>query len=194
MFIHLKEVPSTQTLLKELALSGAPHGTLVSAERQTQGYGRFQRPWSSRRGGLWFSLLLRKEFQGAQEAQSRMLESVTQSVEKVAGVRLKTKPSQTSKSSRFGTYQATTLRFLGTPNDLGVFQKGAWRKVCGILTEFENRNGRIDWIVLGVGINVNNPIPASLKSQAVSLKQLGGQPVNLQKIWESILDDWNLHG
>lgn len=55
------ECGSTNDLARELALAGAPHGTWVSARRQTAGRGRHGRAWSSQEGNLYFSCVLRLE-------------------------------------------------------------------------------------------------------------------------------------
>jgi len=54
-----REVGSTNQWAKELAMYGADEGTIVTAETQTEGRGRFGREWISPTGGLWFSVILR---------------------------------------------------------------------------------------------------------------------------------------
>ena len=129
---------STQERARELARTGAPHGTLVVAGVQTGGWGRLRRAWGSPEGGLWMSLVLRPDLP-ALEAP-RITQTAAVAVAKV-------------------------LRDLGAnvgvkwPNDLLAEPGG--RKICGILAESSIRaKGRgeapaLDYAILGVGLNAN---------------------------------------
>ena len=129
---------STQDRARELARAGTPHGTLVVAGVQTGGRGRLRRAWGSPEGGLWMSFVLRPDLEAA--AAPRVTQTAAVAV-------------------------AKALRELGAkvgikwPNDLLAEPGG--RKICGILAESSIRTGgpnetpRVDYAVLGVGLNAN---------------------------------------
>lgn len=141
---------STQDVARQLAGKGASEGTLVLAEQQTAGRGRLGRSWLSPPGGLWFSLILRpKEF-------SLLLLPV------VAGAALLLTFEEKLQVS-------ASLKW---PNDVLINN----RKVAGILAEGERELDVVHFVILGVGININNPPPEELMYPATSLsKELGRQ-------------------
>ncbi|MGB9768748.1 MULTISPECIES: biotin--[acetyl-CoA-carboxylase] ligase [Dictyoglomus] len=61
LIIYLDKLTSTMDIAHILAEKGYPHGTVIVAEEQTQGRGRFERKWYSPKGGLWFSIILRSK-------------------------------------------------------------------------------------------------------------------------------------
>jgi len=125
----LDETTSTNDVARELAERGCPEGSLVVAARQSAGRGRMGRHWQSQEGGLWFSLVLRPG--------SRVVPVFRLALVSAVG-------------SAEGLYEQTGLAVgLKWPNDLQV----AGKKVGGILHEA----GR-DWVVVGVGINVNQVV------------------------------------
>lgn len=147
--IHwLERVPSTQDVAHGLAADGAPAGTAVVAVEQTGGRGSRGRPWASGRGGLWVSLLSRPEGQPAPEALSLR-----------AALRICTVLESTGSP-------AIGIKW---PNDLVL----AGRKLGGILCEARWTGDALGWIVVGVGINVRNVLPAALAATAVSLAERG---------------------
>lgn len=135
---------STQARARELAHAGTPHGTLVVAEVQTGGRGRLGRRWGSPKGGLWMSLVLRPGFDAGHAA--RITQTAAVGVAKAL-------------------WEVGVEARIKWPNDLLV----DGRKICGILAEssVENvpvaakrvrttdANRRLDFVVLGVGMNVN---------------------------------------
>ena len=125
-------VTSTNDLAQFLAREGEPEGSVVFARGQTQGRGRHGKEWvSPRGGGLYFSFILRPEMEAGRA--SRITLTVGWAV---AGV---------LQDLDVG---AVSIRW---PND--VLLEG--KKVCGILTEMSLRADKIDYIVVGVGLNVN---------------------------------------
>lgn len=134
---------STNLAAKDLAESGSPEGTLVLAEEQRRGRGRFERWWYSPKGlGLWLSLILRP--------QVRM--------ERAPALSLLTGLSVV-KAIRADTGLPVLIRW---PNDV-VFRD---KKLCGVLPEVEP-----GFVILGVGINVNHcSFPPELLSIATSLR------------------------
>ncbi|MEM3366130.1 MAG: biotin--[acetyl-CoA-carboxylase] ligase, partial [Candidatus Methanomethyliaceae archaeon] len=131
--ITLDSIESTQIYMGKLAEKGAPEGTVVIALEQTRGKGRMNRVWSSPRGGLWFSLLLRPSMPPKELHKLTLL---------------------------FGVAIVTALKTFGIkaslkwPNDVLIDQ----RKVCGILLEASTETDRVDYIIAGIGINVNTSL------------------------------------
>ena len=123
---------STNLLAKELAGQGAPEGTLVLTEKQTAGRGRRSRQWFSQGySNLLFSLLMRPDFQSDRIFILTMILALStiDGIKEACGLELMIK----------------------WPNDLYLGRK----KLAGILTEFSVRNMRTEYVVLGLGLNVN---------------------------------------
>ncbi len=131
--VAVERCASTMDLTHQLAAEGAPHGMVVVAEEQGAGRGRTGKVWTSSRGaGVWTSILVRRP------------------LEAPAGV----------LSLRVGLALAATLDArasgmiqLKWPNDLFLAQ----RKLAGVLTEARWRGDMLEWIVVGVGVNVRDP-------------------------------------
>jgi BirA family transcriptional regulator, biotin operon repressor / biotin---[acetyl-CoA-carboxylase] ligase len=161
---HFETLDSTNDLAKELAVQGAPEGTVVVAEAQTGGRGRLGREWNSPPGvGLYVSLVLRPMLPPMELPQITLTTAVAvvRAVRRVTGV-------------------APGIKW---PNDLLVNGK----KLGGILTEMETESDRIRHVVVGLGLNVNNPeFPPELAATATSLTLTAGgtfSRVNLLKAW-----------
>jgi BirA family biotin operon repressor/biotin-[acetyl-CoA-carboxylase] ligase len=163
--LRLTETDSTQTVARFLAEQGAPHGTLVWADRQTGGRGRMSRRWDSRPGGLYFSLLLRPSF-----AHSRLPALSLETAQSVGYV------LQTLSGRRHA---------VKPPNDVMAVVKGEPRKIAGILIESSGTSRRLDWLVIGIGVNVNNAARGSFK--AASLKSLTGRAWDEEAVLRAIL-------
>jgi BirA family biotin operon repressor/biotin-[acetyl-CoA-carboxylase] ligase len=149
----LDSVDSTNNYLKRGTLPPLPHGHLVITEEQTAGRGRQGRQWlSSRRQGLWFSLLLRPQLAPSQAALLTMVAglAVAEAINEEVKVEARIK----------------------WPND--VLLNG--KKICGILTEMNAEMEQINYIILGIGINVSQPAPAlAALPEAGSLLSLTGR-------------------
>ncbi len=127
-----KSLNSTNRSAKELASDGAPEGTIVITEVQTSGRGRMGRRWFSPGYlNLLFSLLLRPRIRTEQLFSLTMILALAtiDVVEEVSGL----------------------FPMIKWPNDLYVGR----RKLAGILTEFSLRDGKTDYVILGLGLNVN---------------------------------------
>jgi BirA family biotin operon repressor/biotin-[acetyl-CoA-carboxylase] ligase len=162
-WIYQGEVHSTMEMAKERAEAGAPEGTIVIAGRQTTGRGRRGRSWESPEGGVWFSLLLRPSSELGQAGCISVLLAVA------AAQALK------------GHYMLPVL--IKWPNDLLLNGK----KLGGILTELATVGGCLEWLIAGVGINVNNPLPREARIPPTSLSQALGHPVPLEECFASAL-------
>jgi len=120
---------STQNFAIELASKKIESGTLVISEKQTHGKGRLGRKWVSPSGGIWISLILYPEFEISVSTLFPLITSLAlaTAIEKI----LKIKPK------------------LKWPNDVTINDK----KVAGILVDAAIESGKIDYLVLGIGIN-----------------------------------------
>lgn len=145
--IHFQQTDSTNLRARELADQGAPEGTLVVAERQTQGRGRKGRTWFSPQGaGIYASLILRPSISPHEATRITFLTAVA-----VAESLL----------------QLTDLDVrIKWPNDILV--KG--KKLAGILTEISAERGLLDYAVVGLGMNVNtSDFPEEVSHRATSI-------------------------
>lgn len=123
---------STNDLAKDLALRGAPEGTVVVTEEQTAGKGRRGRSWlAPSKTNLLFSILLRPAL-SPNRVFSLTMALALAALEAIEG-------------------ETGLLCMIKWPNDLYVGS----RKLAGILTEFAGKDRQVDWVVLGLGLNVN---------------------------------------
>ncbi len=156
--IHYHDtLSSTNILAKELARQGAAEGTLVVTEEQKEGRGRRGRTWYSPRGeGVLFSFILRPALQPTHAPQLTFMAAVA---------------------------VAETLRReydlpagIKWPNDIYI----GGRKVAGILTELSAEVDGINFVAMGIGVNVNTRLDSfspSLRARVTSLLQEKGHPI-----------------
>jgi len=144
--IVLDRIGSTNDECKRMASDGAEEGTLVIAEEQTGGKGRLGRSWSSPKGnGIWMSLILRPQV----------------NLYNVSAITLAAGLAVCKALNNFGVEAG-----IKWPNDVYINGK----KVCGILTEMSASSEGVDYVVVGMGINVNTPyFPQELENIACSL-------------------------
>lgn len=142
------QVDSTFKVMREMEKQGVLHGTVVTAEEQTQGRGRFSRKWESSEGkGLYFNLLLRPDME-AQHA-ARIIPSVAVGVCKAL------------RGMGFNAY-------IKWPNDIVISS----RKVCGMLAEMGLDGQSLRFVSVGIGLNVGQSLedfPEELRDKAGSL-------------------------
>lgn len=141
-------VPEVDSTNSFLMNSPQLNGTVVLAERQTSGRGKQGAAWESPEGGLWFSFIIRKKIKKPYFMVPLVSVAVTDVLER-NGI-------------------ASSIKW---PNDILI----DGRKVCGILIE---NDYSVSKLVTGIGINVNNEIPAELKGSAVSVKEAIGRKVD----------------
>ena len=151
--IHIyKSLESTNKTAKEMAVAGAEHGTVIISDCQTMGRGRYSRNFfSPSGGGLYMSIVLRPEvlhFKNPTSVTAFAAVSVCEAIESISK-------------------KVPNIKWV---ND--IFLNG--KKVCGILTEAvtDFESGGLDWIVLGIGINVYiraEDFPGDLQSLATSI-------------------------
>lgn len=136
---HFVVIDSTNKRAMKLAQEGCVHGTLISADAQQAGIGRRGRSWSSEQGtGIYMSLVLRPTIQT--ESASRLTLLAAISVSKAIQVLLE---------KQVGSNLIPRIKW---PNDIVLNKK----KVCGILTEMVLKGTDIDYVIIGIGINVSN--------------------------------------
>ena len=126
---YFDTINSTQNFATELASKPYENGSVVIAEKQTHGRGRLSRKWTSPSGGIWMSVILYPEFEISASTLFPILTSLALAIaiEKV----LKIKPK------------------LKWPNDLTIDDK----KVAGILVDASIESGKIEHLIIGIGIN-----------------------------------------
>jgi BirA family biotin operon repressor/biotin-[acetyl-CoA-carboxylase] ligase len=158
-----EELASTSDRLKALARAGAPEWTTVLADRQTGGRGREGRAWASPPGGLYLSVLLRPR------------------LEKVGLLPLAAGVAVAEAAGELGV--RVELKW---PND--VLASG--RKLAGILSEAASGPGGVEWVVLGIGINVAlDPARLSpeLAGSATSLREAGVAEVAVAELGAAVI-------
>jgi BirA family biotin operon repressor/biotin-[acetyl-CoA-carboxylase] ligase len=153
---HYPEVESTNDVAAALAVRGAVHGTVVVADMQTAGRGRHGSVWFSPLGsGLYMSVLLRS-----------LLSPVLTLATGVA----------VAEALQVGAGLEVTLEW---PNDVVVARQGRHRKVAGILAEAATMRERVEWVILGIGINLQDSAwPPERADRAGSVEGLTGRPVD----------------
>ena len=161
--IYLPETPSTMDAARQLAREGCPAYTTVVAGRQTQGRGRMRRTWFSRAGGLYFTVVLRPRVPLAWSSRVNFLASLT--------------------LARILREQYAVDAGVKWPNDILV----GGRKLCGLLSEMETEGDDVRFLNIGVGMNVNNPLP-EVDPPAVSLRQVLGRAVPRRDLLAGFLD------
>jgi BirA family biotin operon repressor/biotin-[acetyl-CoA-carboxylase] ligase len=152
---------STNDDARDLAIAGAPEGTVVLAREQTKGRGRLGRAWESPSGGVYASLVLRP--------QVELPDAVVLPLVVGLGV--------ARALERFGV-----VALLKWPNDL-LAPDG--RKLAGVLLEGLSEGWRVSWVVAGIGVNVRQ---APLGSDSASLDELGDRKAGLAEVTAAVLE------
>jgi BirA family biotin operon repressor/biotin-[acetyl-CoA-carboxylase] ligase len=165
--VHYEEsVESTQKIAHRLAYENAPEGTVIIAEEQVAGRGRMDRKWHSPKyTGVWMSIILRPNIPLPKAPQLTLLAAVAivQAIEDLTDL----------------------LPEIKWPNDILIRGK----KVTGILTELEAEADRINSIIIGIGMNVNQTkedFPSELQEIATSLFIEKGEKVSRSDLIKGI--------
>lgn len=163
--VYLVETSSTNDAAATLAARGAAEGTVVVAEAQTRGRGRLGRTWHSPAGaGLYLSVVLRPPAGGPAGDTAA---DVARLITLMAGVAVAD-----------GIRRATGLPVdIKWPNDLVVGQPP--RKLAGLLAEASTVSGRIEFVILGIGLNLAPAAyPPDIADRATSLESEVGRAVD----------------
>jgi BirA family biotin operon repressor/biotin-[acetyl-CoA-carboxylase] ligase len=152
--VYFNETDSTNTRAKDLAIKGAPEGTLIVSEKQTKGRGRKGRNWfSPSRGGIYTSLILRPRIPPNEAPKMTLLTAVA-----------------VAETLHSLTQLKANIKW---PNDILINGK----KIAGILTEISTEMDAIDYIVVGLGMNVNtHNFPDDIHEKATSIFIETGKP------------------
>lgn len=160
---YFDALASTMDVAAQLGMGKAAEGSIVLAESQTKGRGRLRRDWlSPKYKGIYFSLILRPKILPAEASLLTLLAAVSicQAIKKVSDLEAKIK----------------------WPND--IFING--KKLGGILTELNAQMDEVNFVVIGIGLNINND-KKSLIASATSLKELKKESVSRIELLQEIL-------
>ena len=172
-----EELDSTNIRAKEEAVKGAESGTLIVADKQTAGRGRRGREWSSPGGkNIYFSLLLRPDLPTDKASMLTLVMALAVS----KGIQQTMRELQTNVD---GT--EIPRPEIKWPNDIVMDGK----KVCGILTEMGLKQNAIDYVVIGVGINVHNQeFAPELVDKAAALDVACGKRISRKVLLAHVTD------
>jgi BirA family transcriptional regulator, biotin operon repressor / biotin---[acetyl-CoA-carboxylase] ligase len=166
---YYEEIGSTNDEAFRLGLTGAPEGTALIANSQNAGKGRMQRVWHSPAGSnIYTSIILRPQIEPARAPQISILAGVA-----IADV-----------LENYCPYRIN----LKWPNDVLIDGK----KVCGILSQVKTTASEVDFIVLGIGINVNisySQFPKDICNLATSLAIETGREISRQELIISLYEN-----
>jgi len=163
-----KVTDSTNIRAKALAAAGAAEGVLVVTEEQAQGRGRLDRPWFSSAGeNICASLIIRPPLPPSEASRMSILAAVAaaEAIIEVTGLPAKIK----------------------WPNDIIIGS----RKIGGILLEMAVEMDAVDYMIIGLGLNVNTPgecFPAEIRDRATSVFRETGRPFPRIKLLRRFLE------
>ena len=164
---YFADVESTNTEAKKQANLGCPEGSISLSEAQTKGRGRLSRSWFSPSGkGIWLSVVLRPPFNPHDAPKCTLMAAVavTKAIQSMTGIECGIK----------------------WPND--ILYQG--KKIVGILTEMNAEIDAINYIVIGMGINVNikqQDFPDELTESATSLSVVAGHTISRLSLLNAVL-------
>lgn len=167
--LHFDSLDSTNTKAKQLADSLKEYGAVIISEEQTSGKGRLGRTWvSPKYKGIWMSIILKPDLNPMDAVKLTQI---------AAAAVVK------------GCTELNVDTLIKWPNDIVINHK----KVCGILTEMSAELTRINYIIVGIGINVNideTEFPEDLKEIATSLKIEVNRKISRQELVGRILNNF----
>jgi len=154
---------STNDTAYKLAEGGAKEGTVVIAEKQKKGKGRQGRTWVSPKGGIYLSCVIRPDIEPREVAKITLVSAlaVCTAVREIANV-------------------AAMIKW---PNDITIDGK----KICGILTEMKAEQDNVDFLIVGIGVNVNTPA-SLLPKGATSLTEESDSDISKVDLAKRILE------
>lgn len=163
---YFDSLDSTNTKAKEMAID-EEEGTVVVAEEQIKGKGRLGRNWVSPKGkGIWMSIILKPNMLPSEVAKLTLIgaAAVNKALEEMG-----------------------IISYIKWPNDIVIQGK----KVCGILTEMSCELNIINYVIMGIGINVNllkEDFSQELVDKATSLKEITGRDLDRKRLLASVLN------
>ena len=168
-----KEVSSTNTLAKFLAMNKVENGSVVISEKQTGARGRSGKAWESPLGGVWLSIILHPHVDYS----------------KLPLITLATGVAAANALERIGIENPE----IKWPNDIMINDK----KVCGILTEAVTQFNTIENIIIGVGIDVNIDIdefPEEIQDGTTTISEELGRKADENKLIRIFLEEFEKTG
>ncbi|KUK85754.1 MAG: Biotin--(Acetyl-COA-carboxylase) synthetase [candidate division TA06 bacterium 34_109] len=162
---YFPQLESTNIIAKQKVLNReekVPEGTIIIAEQQNAGKGRLGKKWFSPPGGIWLSLILYPKLTPSYMPIITLMTAIV--VAKIISALIPTIKVQ-----------------IKWPNDVLIDGK----KVCGILTEMSVVAKNIGWVIVGIGINVNNNLsefPEDIQRNSISLKAVTGKEIPRRKL------------
>lgn len=165
---YFKEITSTMDVAKKIADKGEEG--VVIAELQTKGKGRLGRTWHSPQGGIWMSLIIKPPFSLKETYFLVYIASLATAlaIEKVTDIPV----------------------YLKWPNDVIYKDKEKEKKLAGILLELKTEIDKIEYAIIGIGINVNNEI-GLIEPQAISLKEILKKEIPRKDIVIELIKNFN---
>jgi len=168
-FHYFQEIESTNSYARRLAEAGAPEGEVVIAERQSEGRGRLGRSWVSPPfSNLYCSLVLRPTLAPAHAPQITLMAAV-------------------ALADTIASFVAERPA-IKWPNDILIDGK----KLAGILTESACDAKRIEFVILGIGVNLNFPrdrMPETIRDRATSLMEVAGKTLSRELFVRRLIQD-----
>ena len=168
-FHYFQEIESTNSYARRLADAGAPEGEVVIAERQSEGRGRLGRSWVSPPfSNLYCSLVLRPTLAPAHAPQITLMAAV-------------------ALADTIASFVAERPA-IKWPNDILIDGK----KLAGILTESACDAKRIEFVILGIGVNLNFPrdrMPETIRDRATSLMEVAGKTLSRELFVRRLIQD-----
>ncbi|MCH7689835.1 MAG: biotin--[acetyl-CoA-carboxylase] ligase [candidate division Zixibacteria bacterium] len=165
--VSFHSLKSTNDIASQMAATGAAEGTVITAEKQTLGRGRLGRSWHSpEKVGAYISIIITPKM----------------SPEKAPGLSVMT---ALAAAETFEKYCPGKVR-IKWPNDVLIGN----RKVAGVLTELYTKNNKIDYVIVGIGININQKqtdFPQTIRKLATSLRQVSGKKINRAELTAEFL-------
>ena len=160
-------VKSTNDIARQLAEKEAAEGTIITAEKQTLGKGRLGRSWySPEKMGIYVSIILRPKF----------------TPDKAPGLSIM---SALAVAETLNEYAPKKIQ-IKWPNDVLINN----RKVSGVLTELSAEKNKINYVIVGIGINVKqseNDFPSNLRATATSLQRETGKEISRVELLKLLL-------
>ena len=165
-----EQVDSTNLYAKRIAEGGFLDGTVIMADEQLNGRGRMGRTWVSPKGkGIWMTIMLKPKINPADASKVTLLAAcaVCKAIEEISGLYTKIK----------------------WPNDIVLNGK----KLCGILTEMSAEIDEINYLIIGIGVNVNidlEDFPKELQAIATSIKIEKGDGIIRKELAAAIINNF----
>ncbi|MDF2532712.1 MAG: biotin--[acetyl-CoA-carboxylase] ligase [Clostridia bacterium] len=165
-----EQVDSTNLYAKQIAEGGFLDGTVIMADEQLNGRGRMGRSWVSPKGkGIWMTIMLKPKINPADASKVTLLAAcaICRAIEEICGLYTKIK----------------------WPNDIVLNGK----KLCGILTEMSAEIDEINYLIIGIGVNVNidlDDFPKELQDIATSIKIEKGDKVIRKELAAAIINNF----